>query len=170
MKTKKLILTAFFIALGILLPQAFHMLGATGPVFLPMHIPTLLAGFLLGPISGLIVGITTPVLSHFLTHMPQIPVLFLMIMELSLYGLLSGYFYKIRKINIYISLILAMLIGRLASSYSIPLFKIIMPNIKLNSFIYLKTAVITGLIGIAIQLLIIPILVKKLEKVDTYAK
>ena len=43
--TKNLVLTAFCIALCIVLPMAFHAIGA-GATFLPMHIPVLLCGLL----------------------------------------------------------------------------------------------------------------------------
>lgn len=42
--TKELVLSALFIALGVVLPMVFHAIGA-GPVFLPMHIPVLLRDF-----------------------------------------------------------------------------------------------------------------------------
>lgn len=45
--TKNLVLTAFCIALCIVLPMAFHAIGA-GATFLPMHIPVLLCGLLCG--------------------------------------------------------------------------------------------------------------------------
>ena len=38
-KTRDLVLTAMFIALGVALPQAFHAVPNAGSVFLPMHIP-----------------------------------------------------------------------------------------------------------------------------------
>ena len=44
MNIKNIVKGALFIALGVLIPQIFHSIGA-GPMFLPMHIPVLLAGF-----------------------------------------------------------------------------------------------------------------------------
>ena len=72
-KTKRLVMTALFIALGTIVPQAFHMLGL-GPsqVFLPMHLPVMICGSLLGPIAGLICGLITPLLSSVLTGMPPL--------------------------------------------------------------------------------------------------
>lgn len=50
-ETKKLAIGGLLIAVGILLPQVFHLAGgsAMGGLFLPMHLPVLLGGFLLGP-------------------------------------------------------------------------------------------------------------------------
>ena len=59
---------ALFCALGALLPQAFHAFGAlSGTVFLPMHIPAMMAGFLLGPVAGVVTGIISPILSCLIT-------------------------------------------------------------------------------------------------------
>ena len=62
--------TALYLALAILLPIGFHAFGFAGRIFLPMHIPVLLAGFLVGPMAGIIVGILAPPLSHLMTSMP----------------------------------------------------------------------------------------------------
>ena len=40
MKTKKLVLSGIFIALGLIIPIIFHQFSMGGPSFLPMHIPT----------------------------------------------------------------------------------------------------------------------------------
>ena len=45
---KKMTITRCCIALGIILPMAFHMIPNAGSIFLPMHIPVLLCGILCG--------------------------------------------------------------------------------------------------------------------------
>ena len=70
--TRQLTVSGFFIALGLILPMLFHLAGGMGVVFLPMHLPVLLAGFFLGPRFGLLVGIITPLLSSLLTGMPPL--------------------------------------------------------------------------------------------------
>lgn len=67
-KTKKLTFSALFIAFGLVLPQFFHLFGGTGPIFLPMHIPVLLAGFFLGAPAGAVVGVITPMLAQCLQN------------------------------------------------------------------------------------------------------
>lgn len=87
--------SAVFVAFGMILPVMFHFVGAIGSIFLPMHIPVLMAGLFLGPVSGLTVGVMTPMLSSLLTGMPPLmPVLPLMPLELAVYGALSGYLYR----------------------------------------------------------------------------
>ena len=51
-KTKKLVFAGLCTALGVALPIAFHAIPNAGGIFLPMHIPVLLCGLLLGPVRG----------------------------------------------------------------------------------------------------------------------
>ena len=65
MKLRQITGSALLAAVGVLLPQVFHMIGGTvtGAMFLPMHIPVLLAGMLYGPMCGASVGVLAPTLS-----------------------------------------------------------------------------------------------------------
>lgn len=113
--TKNLVLTAFCIALCIVLPMAFHAIGA-GATFLPMHIPVLLCGLLCGWPFGAACGLIGPLLSSLLTGMPPaFPTLPAMMLELCAYGVLTGLFYRKLRGNLYLSLIGAMLGGRAVS-------------------------------------------------------
>ena len=116
--TKHLIITALCMALGVVLPMAFHMIPNAGSVMLPMHIPVLLCGLVCGPVLGLICGILTPILSSLITGMPGPAYLPSMICELAVYGLLAGVMIKLIKtekplVNLYASLITAMIGGRI---------------------------------------------------------
>ena len=164
--TRKLVLTALFIAIGVILPQAFHAVPNAGSIFLPMHIPVLIAGFAVGPLYGTLCGVLTPILSHLIFGMPPAPMLPQMICELASYGFLTGLLNRIVRndnalIKNYIVLIGAMLGGRLvygllnalvfrAGSYSLQA--------------WISAALVTALPGIAIQLVLIPILVDRLKK------
>ena len=109
-KTKNLIIAAFCLALGLVLPGAFHAIGA-GTVFLPMHIPVLLCGLLCGWQYGAAVGFVVPLLSSVLTGMPPIfPVAPAMMLELCAYGLLTGLLYHRFKQNLYVALVGACLL------------------------------------------------------------
>ncbi len=160
---KKLTYSALFLALGLVLPQAFHFFGGTGPVFLPMHIPVLLAGFFLGGPSGALIGLLTPVLSSLTTGMPQIPILYFMMAELCAYGFLAGYLYENRKLNIYASLLGAMAGGRLILALTVYLLQPLL-GLKLSPAVYMSGAILNGIPGIIIQLLFIPVLVKLLNR------
>ena len=146
--TKQLILSGLFIAFGIILPMCFHVFNMGGPIFLPMHIPVLISGFLLGPICGAIVGVITPVL-------PTMPI---MVLELCGYGLISGIVFS-KTNKIYVSLISAMIVGRVFALFGAFLASLTFaPDI--NPIMYIVTAVTTAVPGMIIQLIFIPILIK----------
>lgn len=163
-KTKDLVTAAVLLAIAIVLPSIFHLTGINGSIFSPMHIPVLLSGFILGPYLGAIIGILSPILNSMITGMPAIPFLWVMVVELFLYGLISGLLYKKSKMNIMASLIISMIIGRVGGALSILLltnifgFKLPAPTM------FLKGATITAIPGIIIQLIIIPTIVTIYEK------
>ena len=156
--TKHLIFTALCMALGVVLPMAFHMIPNAGSV--------LLCGLVCGPVLGLICGIFTPVLSSLITGMPGPAYLPSMICELAVYGLLAGVMIKLIKtekplVNLYASLITAMIGGRIvyglmnalifrAGAYSIQM--------------WMTASFVTALPGIILQLLLLPAVVYALQK------
>jgi hypothetical protein len=58
--TATLTTTALLLAMGVALPLAFHAFPLGGRIFLPMHLPTFVAGLVMGPMAGLIVGVGSP--------------------------------------------------------------------------------------------------------------
>ena len=157
--------TALYLALAVLLPIAFHAFGPGGRVFLPMHVPVLLAGFLAGPFSGLIVGLLAPGLSNLLTGMPPTYAVPLMSTELPIYGLVAGIAYSRLRLNVYIALVIAMVFGRVM--FGISLFVLgIFIDLPYTAAMFFSTggAIITGLPGIIIQLLLIPIIVAAVKR------
>lgn len=163
MKSKKIVLSGLFVAFGIILPMIFHTVNLAGPIFLPMHIPVLIAGFLLGPLYGGIVGIITPVLSGVMTGMPPIvPVMPIMAFELCAYGVVSGFIFE-KTDKVYISLIGAMIGGRLfaiVGAYVVAMT--IAP--KVNPMMFVFGNITQAIPGIIIQLIFIPILIKFIIK------
>ena len=82
MRTKKMIYGGL-LTVGLVLPQAFHVFGqGVGMAFLPMHLPVMIAGILLGPCYGGLIGLIVPLVSSMLTGMPPVPNLYFMIVEL----------------------------------------------------------------------------------------
>lgn len=162
-KTKKLTYSSLLLALGIILPQVFHLFGASGSIFLPMHIPVLLAGFFLGGNSAAIIGIMTVLISAAVTGMPPVPILYFMLVEVAVYGLASGLTYKKFRLNIYVSLIIAMAMGRIASGITVFILQPLL-GFKIAPVPYVIGSVTTGLPGIIIQLIFIPIIVLSVER------
>ena len=163
---KKMVFSALFIALGIILPLAFHSIPNAGGIFLPMHIPVLICGIICGFPYGLACGIITPLLSSLLTGMPPTAILPSMIFELAVYGTVSSLLMHYIHIEhtykkVYISLIGAMLSGRLA--YGI-LNALIFKAGNYSMQMWTAAAFITALPGVVIQLILIPAIVVSLQK------
>ncbi len=158
----RMVASAVFVAVGIILPITFHFVGAMGSIFLPMHIPVLMAGLFLGPLAGLTVGMMTPILSSLLTGMPPLlPALPLMTMELAVYGAVGGYLYRMRHLPLVVALIAAMIAGRVAALVGVYGFANLL-QLKLTPIAY-AAGLAAGLPGIAVQLIAVPLLVKRLE-------
>jgi uncharacterized membrane protein len=161
---KKLNLAGLFIALGVIIPYfSGHAVGVQGVVFLPMHIPVLMAGLLLGWRYGAIVGVLAPVLSSVLTGMPALwPQLPMLGSELVIFGLVAGLLREKYKLSLYVSLISAMILGRVIGAGVLALV-LAPPNVGV--FLTMVSGrLTTGLPGIAIQLAFIPGLVMLIER------
>lgn len=166
--TKQIIIAALCIAMGIILPMAFHSIPNAGKIFLPMHIPVLICGLACGWQYGLICGILTPFLSSILTGMPPIAYLPSMLCELAVYGLVSGILVhhihtKKHYLNVYIALIIAMIAGRITMGI-LNAFIFQAGNYKFS--LWITGAFATALPGIIIQLLIIPTIIVALKKAN----
>jgi riboflavin transporter FmnP len=155
---RRMVFSALFVAFGLLLPMVFHAVGLGGPVFLPMHIPVLVGGLVLGPGAGLVIGLITPLLSSMLTGMPPMgsPILLLMTIELAVYGLTAGALMKWRG-NLLLSLGGAMLSGRIAMGLAVALVRLAIP-FPGTPVAYVTGSVLSSLPGLAIQIVVVPLL------------
>ena len=165
--TKKLVLSALFLALGYVLPFFTGQIPAIGKMLLPMHIPVLLCGFVCGWQYGMIVGFIVPLFRSILAGMPvMMPTAVGMAFELATYGIISGMMYqKLPKktINIYLSLITAMIGGRIVWG----LVSILLYGMQGNAFswtMFMGGALLNAIPGIVIQLVLIPVVIIILEK------
>ena len=164
--TRKLVFAALFLALGLVLPFLTAQIPQVGSMLLPMHLPVLLCGFVCGWPYGLLVGAVTPLLRSMLFSMPPLyPTAVAMAFELAAYGLLAGLFYKLlpkKPVYVYVSLILAMLGGRVVWG----LVQMILMSLVAQPFtwqIFMAGAFGNALPGIAVQLVLIPVIVLALR-------
>jgi uncharacterized membrane protein len=157
--------TALYLALAVLLPIGFHAFGMAGRIFLPMHVPVLLAGFIVGPSCGLLVGLLAPGLSHLLTGLPPTYAVPLMSLELPMYGLIAGLAYRRLRLNIYIALVVAMLVGRLMFGLGLFVLGMFM-DLPYTAAAFFSTggALWTGVPGIVVQIIIIPPIVAAVRR------
>ena len=166
--TRKIVICGLLIAVGIVLPSVLHLSGLPGgPVLLPMHLPVFLAGLLCGGPYGAIVGAVLPVISTLLTGMPKIfPTMPMMIVELAVYGLVSGLLYKKRtNLNVMLALIGAMIAGRIANAIVL-LFMGAVLGLSVPPMASVITSIATGLPGIVTQLLLVPVVVRLVNHYD----
>lgn len=107
--TKKLVLSAFFLALGLVLPFLTGQIPEIGNMISPMHFPVMLCGFICGGPYGALVGLILPPLRFLLFQMPPLfPTGIAMAFEMGTYGLVCGLLYGRLQQNlkgIYLSLI-----------------------------------------------------------------
>lgn len=166
--TKQMVLSGVFIAIGLVLPMVFHAIGGGGAVFLPMHIPVIIGGFFLSIPYALLVGVLTPVLSSLLTGMPPaFPTLPFMIFELATYGIMVSLLYRKYKMNVYISLVASMVCGRIMAGAVVWVLATFFAAKLPSPIIFISGAVTTGIPGIIIQLIFIPVLVMAMNKSRT---
>ena len=162
---KKLVYTAVCSALCLVLPMAFHSVPNAGTVFLPMHIPVLLCGLICGWPFGAVCGLLGPFLSSIVTGMPPAAMLPSMMIECCTYGLVTGLMMqfvrtKSATADLYISMVTAMTAGRVVAGLAKAW--ILAPGTP--AFAWVTTSLVAGLPGIAIQLVLMPILVFALTK------
>lgn len=166
-QTKKLVVSAFFMALGIVLPFLTGQIQQIGNMLLPMHIPVLLCGFICGWQYGLAVGFVLPLLRSILFGMPPImPTAAAMAVELAVYGLVTGLLYrKLPKKTpyLYVSLLCAMAAGRIAwGLVGIPLYG--MAGKGFSAQIFLSGAFLNAIPGIVLQIMLIPVIMMALTR------
>ncbi len=160
-KTQQITLIALFIALCILVPFLFHLVGL-GKMFLPMFLPILLAGFIIEFPAAILVGLLGPWISALTTGMPP---LFPTALSMSIEGLvtsgLASYLYHKMQIRFWIGLIVAIIAQRLARIVMLllilPLFGLPAKALSIADFVY-------SLPGVFLQLLLTPIILFMLWK------
>ena len=163
---KKSIVTAVCIALCYVLPLLFHGVQNAGQVFLPMHLPVFLCGLVCGWPFGLLCGLAGPALSSALTCMPPVAFLPVMMIELAVYGTISGLMMRLVRTkctyaDLYISLLVAILSGRVVAGLAKALI-FARGNYSMASWV--TGYVLTSWPGTLIQLVLIPSVVFALMK------
>ena len=167
----KMIFSAMFLALSYVMPFLTGQIPEIGSMLCPMHLPVLLCGFICGWPWGLVVGFVAPLLRSVTLGMPPLfPTAFCMAFELAVYGLVSGVMYKIlprKKVYIYCSLLIAMVVGRLVWGLAM----LICMNINGGAFTFaafFAGAITNAIPGRIAQIILIPILVMVFERTKKY--
>ena len=166
--TKKLTLSAMFMAIGMVLPFFTGQIQQIGNMLLPMHLPVFLCGLICGWEYGVVVGFLLPLLRSMVFGMPVLyPTAIAMAFELATYGLVAGFLYGhspwkcVRAL--YRSLIVAMFVGRIVWGIA----EVVLLGMSGNIFtcqMFLSGALLNSIPGIIIQLTFIPAIMLVLNK------
>ena len=163
--TCKTLVSIGLIALAVVLPQLVHLaLGQPGGVqLLPMYLPVLIGGCLLGWRWAMFVGVLSPLASFALTSlmgnpMPVLARLPFMMAELAVFAVVSGLFSnKIYKNGLWAfpAVVAAQLAGRTAFLGLAFIFQSVAPF----TAEMIWSQILAGWLGLAIQLIAVPLIV-----------
>ena len=163
--TVKSIVAVSLVALAVVLPQIVHFAAgqAGGVTWLPMYLPVLLAGCLLGTLWGLAVGVASPLVSFALTSlwgsaMPAAARLPFMIAELAVFAAVSGLFSKNifkKGLFAFAATALAIVCGRAVFMLSVIVFQSVAPFTPALVWSQIQS----GLAGAAAQAVLVPLVV-----------
>ena len=158
---------------AVALPQVFHLLGmvsdlgtALGETFLPMHLAIFLVGYFAGPVAGLAAGLVSPAVSFGLTTamgqpMPGLVMLPYMMIELGVYGLVTGLFARV-EFPVVCSLLIAQVAGRAVRALTIVIGVYAFGSALPVATIW--TSILAGLPGLILQWVLVPLIVFWVEK------
>ena len=158
----RMVLAALCLALAYVMPFLTGQIPEIGSMLCPMHIPVLLCGFICGWPWGLAVGLIAPLFRSFTIGMPPLyPTALCMSLELAVYGAVSGWLHRRlprKKPYIYLSLLVAMLAGRLI--WGGAMFVCLgIDGGQFTMAAFLAGAVVNAIPGIVVQIVLVPILV-----------
>ena len=167
--TVKGLVSLGLVVLAVLLPQLVHLtLGQAGGVrWLPMYLPVLLGGCLLGVRWGMGVGVLSPVVSFALTSlwgdpMPAAARLPFMMAELCVFAAVSGIFSKQIAKNGWMAFP-AVLLGAVAGRAFFLLLAVLFQSVAPFTVEIVLSQIETGLSGLVLQAAMVPLLVMGLR-------
>lgn len=169
--TVKTLLSAAVIALAVLLPQAVHLAAGAqgGAQWLPMYLPVLLGGCLLGWRWGLGIGVLSPLVSFAVTSlagsaMPAAARLPYMAAELAVFAAVSGLFSQKIAQNDWMAFP-AVLLAQVAGRAVFLALAAIFQGVSSLSAAAVWAQIQTGLLGLLLQAVLVPLLVMGLRAV-----
>lgn len=163
-QTLQMIEGALFMALGFVFPVVFHMAGM-GKVFLPMFWPLAVSGFFLTRPFAAAVGLLTPLISFLLTGMPPIPILQLMMIELSVMTLTIRLLFDQTRLGAFWIVIAGLAVSRIVTWIGA---EGIAPLLGLPPDLYALSKIIEGIPGIIAILIVVPLLVKRIFHIPIF--
>lgn len=165
---QKLVLSAMFFALGLVLPLLTGQIREIGNMLLPMHLPVLLCGFICGWKYGGIVGFFVPIVRSLIFGMPVLyPNAVGMAFELLTYGLLTGLLFQKSEVQsakrLFAALLTAVVSGRIVWGIA----RAVMLGLSDESFtfaMFIANGITNAIPGLILQFTLIPAIILVLKK------
>ena len=169
--TVKGLISLGVIALAVILPQLVHLaFGAQGgTTWLPMYLPVLIGGCLLGVWWGLGIGILSPLVSFLITSalgnaMPALARLPFMMAELAVFAAVTGLFSRRIAQNGWMAFP-AVLLAAVCGRAFFLLLAVIFQGVAPFTPAIIWSQIQTGLIGLVCQAIVVPFLVMGLKAI-----
>ena len=172
-RIRRMVLAALLLALGLVLPFVTGQIPEVGNMLLPMHLPVLICGLVCGWKWGAAVGFVLPILRSMLFQMPPLlPTMrtggaLCMAFELMTYGLVAGLLYgwlKRYRWGLIVSLLGAMLAGRIVWALASMVIYRIFADFPFTFQLFLAGGFLSAWPGMILQIILVPLLVRLLEK------
>ena len=159
---RSMVTSAVMGALALILPIVFHIVGL-GSNFLPMLLPLLLNAFLSSVGWAVLTAALVPWVSAFATGMPPIypPVALVMSAEAGCMAFVAGIVYRVGRRHVWPALIAAIVTDRMVSFL---LTLALSSRFGLPARAVAIGSLVHGLPGVALQLAVIPIVLKGLSE------
>ncbi len=155
---------------AVVLPQIIHTIGllsgsnsALGEILLPMHLPIIVVGFIAGPYAGALTGLLAPAISFGLTAMPGQLMLPFITIEMTCYGLAAGLI-RNANFNSLIKVLIVQIVGRTVRAVAILAGFYLFAGVVAPKIIL--TSIAVGFVGILIQWIVVPNIIKSISKVE----
>jgi len=162
--TREITYTAILLAIGVMLPRFVNIIPIPNlaSILSPMHIPVLICGFLVSWKYAGLLGLMLPLVAFLINGMPPIfPVGISMMAELATYGIAAALLFKYTRGRILISLIGAMLLGRIVMGIMNTIL-LGFAGVPYGLEVFLASAFINMIPGIITHIIIVPLIVKAL--------
>ncbi len=167
--TVKSLISVGIVALAVVLPQLVHLAAgqAGGVKWLPMYLPVLLGGCLLGWAWGIGIGIASPIMSFLITlamgnPMPAAARLPFMVAELAVFAAVSGLFSKQIAKNGWMAFP-AVLLAQVAGRAVFMLLAVVFQSVTPFTPALIWSQIQTGLLAMVAQAVIVPFAVMGLK-------
>lgn len=165
---RNLVLSAMFLAIGMLLPMLTGQIQQIGKMLLPMHIPVFLCALICGWKYGVPMAFILPLFrSLIFTMPPMFPTAVSMAFELATYAFVAGFMYEKSRWQcvkaLYRCIIAAMIAGRAVWGIAQAIL-LAASGSTLTVKAFVDTAFLTAWPGIIVQLILIPAVMVALDR------